>query len=114
KEARRLLAGRSAVLIGGVCRRDAREVLRSALGLKELTWVETREHQSIGAFESVVARPDGALVLLAIPWANPAVGGVEQFCHRHGKPLVRLPGGYSPNQVAAQILAQCSGQLGGG
>jgi hypothetical protein len=36
---------------------------------------------------------------------------VRQFCERHDKPLVRLPGGYSPNQVAAQILAQCSGKL---
>ena len=24
----------------------------------------------------------------------------RQFCDRHDKPLVRLPGGYSPNQVA--------------
>jgi len=37
---------------------------------------------------------------------------VKGFCKRYGKALVRLPGGYNPNQVAAQILAQCSGQLG--
>ena len=39
------------------------------------------------------------------------MSAVKQFCDRHGKPLVRLPAGYNPNQVAAQILAQCSGQL---
>ena len=36
---------------------------------------------------------------------------MKQFCDRYGKPLVRLPGGYNPNQIAAQILAQCSGHL---
>jgi hypothetical protein len=113
KEARRLLGGRSVVLIGGICRREAQAALKTALGLKELTWIETREHQSIGAFEPAVARPDVALVVLAIRWSSHSFGDVKQFCDRHGKPLVRLPGGYSPNQVAAQILAQCSEQLAG-
>ena len=35
-EARRLLGGRSIVLIGGMCRPEAREALREALGLGEL------------------------------------------------------------------------------
>jgi len=114
REARRLLGGRSAVLIGGGRRRDAQRGLTEALGLKELVWLETREHQSISAFEAVVARPDVAVVLLAIRWSSHSFGDVKQFCDRHGKPLVRLPGGYNPNQVAAQILAQCSEQLGAG
>jgi hypothetical protein len=113
KEARRLLGGRSIALIGGICRRESQEALETALGLKELIWIETREHQSIATFEPAIARPDLALVLLAIRWSSHAFGDVKQFCERYGKPLVRLPGGYSPNQVAAQILAQCSGQLGG-
>ena len=85
--------------------------LKAALGLKDLIWIETKEHQSIGAFEAAIARPDVALVLLAIRWSSHAFGDVKQFCDRHGKPLVRLPGGYNPNQVAAQILSQCSEQL---
>jgi hypothetical protein len=113
KEVRRLLGGRCVVLIGGICRREAQQALERALGLEELTWIETKEHQSIGAFEASIARPDVALVLLAIRWSSHAFGDVKQFCDRHGKPLVRLPGGYSPNQVAAQILAQGSEQLGG-
>jgi hypothetical protein len=114
REARRLLGGRSVVLIGGICRREAQEALRTALGLKELVWIEAKEHQSIGAFEPSIARPDVALVLLAIRWSSHAFGDVKQFCDRYGKPLVRLPGGYNPNQVAAQVLAQCSEQLRGG
>ena len=114
REAARLLSGRSVVLIGGVRRPEAQGVLRAALGLEDLVWIETREHQSIRGFEATIARPDVALVLLAIRWSSHAFGDVAQFCDRHGKPLVRLPGGYSPNQVAAQILAQCSAQLRGG
>ena len=63
----------------------------------------------------VGAGPTG--LVLAIELARRFVihsfGDVKQFCDRHGKPLVRLPGGYSVNQVAAQVLSQCSGQLGG-
>jgi hypothetical protein len=111
REAARLLSGRSIVLIGGLRRPESQRSLKAALGLAELVWVETKEHQSIQAFEPIVARPDVALVLLAIRWSSHAFGDVKRYCDRHGKPLVRLPGGYSPNQVAAQILAQASGQL---
>jgi hypothetical protein len=114
KEAARLLSGRSAVLIGGVRRREAQASLTKSLGLKELIWIETKEHQSIDAFEPIIARGDVALVLLAIRWSSHAFGDVRQFCVQHGKRLVRLPGGYGPNQVAAQILSQCSDWLGGG
>jgi hypothetical protein len=112
-EAARLLRGRSIVLIGGIRRREGQESLRRALGLSELIWIETKEHQSIDSFEPMIARADVALVLLAIRWSSHAFGDVRLFCDRHNKPLVRLPGGYSPNQVAAQILAQCSGKLEG-
>jgi hypothetical protein len=111
REAARLLSGRSIVLIGGLRRPDSQRSLKAALGLAELVWVETKEHQSIAAFEPIIARPEVALVLLAIRWSSHSFGDVKRYCDRHGKPLVRLPGGYGPNQVAAQILAQASGQL---
>jgi hypothetical protein len=111
KEAARLLGGKSVVLIGGNRRREAQESLRQALGLKDLVWIETKEHQAVDAFEPLIARTDVALVLLAIRWSSHAFGDVKQLCDRHGKLLVRLPGGYNPNQVAAQILSQSSAQL---
>jgi hypothetical protein len=113
QEAARLLSGRSVVLIGGTRRPESQDALRTALGLQEVIWIETREHQSIGPFESFIARQDVALVLLAIRWSSHSFGDVKQFCDRYNKPLVRLPAGYHPNQVAAQILAQCSEQLRG-
>ncbi|HEX8204028.1 MAG TPA: hypothetical protein VF590_26365, partial [Isosphaeraceae bacterium] len=112
-EAARLLAGRRVVLIGGIRHPGAQEALEAALNLAELIWIETKEHQSIRAFEPAIARPDVALVLLAIRWSSHAFGDVKQYCDRHGTPLVRLPGGYGPHQVAAQILAQASTQLAG-
>jgi hypothetical protein len=111
EEAARLVQGRSIVLIGGIRRRGGQDALRQALRLSELIWIETKEHQSIVSFEPIIARSDVALVLLAIRWSSHAFGDVRLFCDRHAKPLVRLPGGYSPNQVAAQIIDQCSGKL---
>ncbi len=113
QQAARLLSGRSVVLIGGIRRPAVQKMLRAALGLDDLIWIETKEHQSIGRFEPVVARADVALVLLAIRWSSHAFGDVKQFCDQYGKPLVRLPAGYSPNQVAAQIITQAASQLGG-
>jgi hypothetical protein len=110
-EVARLLAGKSLVLIGGIRRRDAEESLRKAFALDSMVWIETREHESYEGFEAPIARPEVVLVLLAIRWSSHGFGEVKHLCERHGKPLVRLPGGYGPNQVAAQILAQCGHRL---
>ena len=111
REVARLLNGRSMVLIGGDRRPASCRALQDAFQLRELTWIETREHESIASFESSIARPDVAVVVLAIRWSSHSFGEVREFCDRHAKPLVRLPGGYNPNQVAAQILSQCSERL---
>lgn len=110
-EVARLLAGKSLILIGGVRRPDAHKALKEAFGLDDLVWFETREHESIDVFEPYIARPSIALALLAIRWSSHSFGDVKRFCDLHGKPLVHLPAGYNPNQVAAQILAQCSARL---
>jgi predicted dinucleotide-binding enzyme len=99
------------VLIGGSRRPSSQETLKAAFGLNELLWIETREHQSLEGFEPYVARPDVAVVLLAIRWSSHSFGEVKQYCDRYGKPLVRLPGGYNVNQVARQLLSQCSDRL---
>ena len=99
------------VLIGGRRTPEAVQALKKAFRLSEVMWVETKEHESIKRFESYVARPEVAVVLLAIRWASHAFGQIGGFCDRHGKPLVRLPGGFNPNQVATQIMSQCSGRL---
>jgi hypothetical protein len=106
-----MLAGRAVILIGGDRRPHAAEALERAFQLSELIWIDTRAHESISGFEPYVARPEVAMVLLAIRWSSHSYGEVQDFCRQYGKPLVRLPGGYNPRQVAAQILQQGSQRL---
>ncbi len=111
QEVARLLQGRAMVLIGGERRPASDQALKEAFRLEELVWIEAREHQSISTFEPAISRPEVAVVLLAIRWSSHSFGEVREFCEQYGKHLVRLPGGYNPNQVAAQIMTQCSERL---
>jgi len=108
REVAELLTGRSVVLIGGDRRNGSSQALKDAFGLRELFWIETREHQSTDVFAPFVAKPEVDLVLLAIRWSSHSYGDVRELCERHRKAFARLPGGYNPNQVAAQIMNQCS------
>jgi hypothetical protein len=111
REAAALLRGRTVALIGGVPRVDAQIRLKRDLELEELIWVETRAHQSTSPFEPVISRPEVNIVLLAIRWASHSFSEIDTLCARLEKPLVRLPRGYNPSEVARQILAQASGKL---
>ena len=106
-----LMAGKTAIIIGGDRRPHAAAALEKAFQLAELIWIDTRAHESVSSFEPYVARPEVCLVLLAIRWSSHSYGEVQDFCRQHNKPLVRLPGGYNPNQVASQILDQGSDRL---
>jgi hypothetical protein len=110
-EVARLLRGRSMVLIGGERRPGSYEALKNAFQLQELFWIETREHETVSKCEPYIARPEVAVVVLAIRWSSHSHGEAQSFCDKYGKPFVRLPGGYNPNQVAMQILSQCSERL---
>jgi hypothetical protein len=111
REVAALLNGRTVILLGGDRRPHAHDSLKEAFGLKELIWIETREHESLAGFIPYVARPEVAVVLLAIRWASHSYGEIKKCCEEYGKPMVRLPGGYNANQVAMQIAQQCSSQL---
>ncbi len=104
---RKFLEGTSLVMIGGDCRDHAQEAIKKAFALKEVDWVKSRAHQSVERFRPHIMREDVQVVLLIIRWASHGWGDIKQLCDRHGKLFVRLPGGYSPNQVADQIMAQC-------
>lgn len=110
-EVRRLLAGRAIVLIGGLVRPDNKASLVRAFDLDDVLWISTDDHASVSIFEAPIARPEVAVVLLAIRWSSHSYGDVQAYCDRYGKLLVRLPGGYNPNQVAHQILTQVGERL---
>ena len=107
----RLLRGRRVVLIGGEPRPASKVALERAFGLSELDWLSAPAHSSFWSFEPAIARPDTAVVLLMIRWSSHSFGEVRSICERFGKPLVRLPGGYNPAQVAHQVMQQCGEQL---
>jgi hypothetical protein len=111
---RRLLAGRSVLLIGGDVREAHRQRLGTVLGA-EVHWPRTSENKpDLPALEPWIARPDVVAVLLLIRWIRHALGDVATLCQRYDKPLVRLPAGYNPSQVCAAILDQGERRLGGG
>ncbi|MDB5312140.1 MAG: hypothetical protein JWO38_6342, partial [Gemmataceae bacterium] len=106
-----LLRGREVVLIGGQARPAHKAALMRAFGLADVRWLCTPDHTSFTVFEPDVARPEVAVVLLAIRWSNHDYDGVRAYCEAYGKPLVRLPGGYNANQVAHHILSQAGDRL---
>jgi len=105
------LEGRTVVLIGGDCRPERKKAIEQSFRLSELVWIETSPGMSVSRFEKSVARPDVVVVLLAIRWASHGHGDVQEDCDKYGKPLVRLPGGLGVNQIAEQIIRQCSERL---
>jgi hypothetical protein len=106
-----LLRGREVVLIGGVERPTSGRAIEHAFGLTRLNWISTRPHESVTIFEPAVARPETAVVLLAIRWSSHSYGDVKDYCEKYGKPIVYLTGGYNPNQIAHQILDQVGDRL---
>lgn len=110
-EAASLLEGGVVVLIGGQRRPQSQQALERELKLAELRWIPAAHSQSHFAFEPAVARPDTVLVILAIRWSAHSFENVKSLCDTYGKPFVRLPGGYSPNQVSRQILEQAGETL---
>jgi hypothetical protein len=106
------LNGKSGVLIGGACRPRAKLGLEKAFRLTVLDWIEGRGvGRAFKKFKAYIARPDVAVVLLAIRWSSHSFGKVKKYCDKYGKPIVWLPAGYNPNQVAHQILIQCGDRL---
>ncbi|OWK43472.1 hypothetical protein FRUB_03071 [Fimbriiglobus ruber] len=110
-EVARLLRGQELVLIGGQARPQHRAALMRALGVGDVRWLSTPDHTSFTVFEPDIARPEVAVVVLAIRWSNHSYSEVQQFCAKYDKPLVRLPRGYNANQVAHEILSQAGDRL---
>ena len=92
-------------------RGPAVNALEKAFGLSNVDWIATKPHESYTGFESHIARPDVALVLLTIRFSSHSFSETQEYCRKYKKPLVRLPGGYNPNQVAKQIMSQCGRRL---
>lgn len=103
------LRDRTAVLIGGYLREaDKREIERT-FGLTELVWIQPA--CDLGEVERAIANPDTAAVFYAVRWAGHDFPDIRRLCAVYAKRLVRLPGGYSANAIAGQMLAQPDSSL---
>jgi hypothetical protein len=108
---RRFLGGTSLVLIGGESRDYAEQAIKEAFGLEEVVWLDWREHQSTERFKPYITRSNVRVVALLIRWSSHSYGELKRYCDRYGKLFVRLRSGYSPNQFANRIMAQCGDLL---
>ncbi len=108
---REWLRGKSVMMIGGERRPQRQAAIERAFELEELVWESTRPHTSLSAFKPTIARPEIAVVLLAIRWCSHAYSELDSSCQEHDKPLVRLPAGTNANQIAHQILQQIGDRL---
>lgn len=107
------LEGKELTIIGGELRDDARQRVIRAFGLNDCHWVATNPHDSYKEFRPFIERPAVKVVLLVIGLTSYSFGNASALCVKVGKPFVRLPAGYGVNQIAHQIMVQCSNRLGG-
>lgn len=104
---RKFLQKRGMLLLGGIPRPFARESIASAFGLRQLVWPEIHESDPPSLVEPLIAQAETAVVLLAIRWIRYRYTEfVPRTCAKFGKAFVRLPTGYSSNQIAHQIVRQ--------
>lgn len=108
----RLLSGRVVLLIGGEVKPVRRDAIERAFGLRELRWIGANMNDSsTNLFEPQLRRPETALVIRMVRFTRTNHGEILDLCKRYGRPFVNLPGGYSVNQLASQILMQAGDQL---
>jgi len=111
RRAASLLRGTEAVIIGGERRVEAERALCDAFGLAELTWFTLSDDPTLGELERVISRPQVSVVIQLIRWSRHRHGDAADLAEEHGKPFVRVPGGYNANALARAILDQASERL---
>ena len=111
---RAAIRGCAVVLVGGERRPDAEARIRDAFDLREVVWVSLGEHASSSPAQAPIHRADVKLVFVLVKLAgHQHVEDVSRFARDARKPVVRVPAGYNPEQLAAQALAQAIQQLEG-
>ena len=109
---REILKGKRVVMIGGDERPNRRLAIERAFELDELRWIATRPHERHDNIEPAIERADTDVVLLLIRWSSHSYGELRETCDRLDKPLVRMPGGYSPSAIAHEFIQQAGRRFG--
>jgi hypothetical protein len=109
---RQALRGSVVVLVGGDSRRHSKDAIEREFELAELKWISSKEHTSLTTFTPAIEDPETRLVMVMTRWSSHAYEDLQEIAERSGKVFVRLPRGYNPSQMAHEIAAQASEQLG--
>jgi hypothetical protein len=105
---RKLLEGRTLLLIGGDPQPRRIQAYLKAFNLAGVEWPETRHYQSNERLITLIERADVAVVAVAIRWASHSRSELRQVVQRAGKPWVVLERGLNPAQFASALIEQCS------
>jgi hypothetical protein len=108
RAARRRIAGKRLLLIGGDEREYTRNNLKSGLQLGSLRWLEVAPHAPHAPLRQAIASETVDAVALAIRWSSHSYSALVDVARQYGKPMIRLPAGLGVHQVAHQIVTQMS------
>lgn len=108
---RSLLQGGKIVMICGVCKPEARERIKKAFGLQEVLWESITFKESKYDFVPLIRTEGVRLVVLALKHCRTLTKELKPICNELGIPFLMLTAGYSPQQLAHRILAQCCVRL---
>lgn len=109
---RDMLRGSVLVIVGGERRQDAVDRLVEAFEIRGVEWIVLNEHTTAAPLHAPIARADVLVVAVLIKLTGHQHSDEAAAAARiAGKALVRIPAGYSPEQIAAQILEQASDRL---
>jgi len=109
---RELFDGGQIVVVGGEPRRDAIERMIDAFGLDRVEWPELTEHGSAEPMRAPISHPRTRLVVVLIKLTgHEHADRARDLARQAAVPLVHMPAGYNPEQIAAEVLNQASAQL---
>jgi hypothetical protein len=99
------IKNRSIVVVGGLLRETERTAILRAFELSSVEWI-TLPDQAV-ELPKLLERPEVALILYSVRWSpGDSFAEVQRQCGAVRKPVVRLPGNYSPNAIAQEIVKQ--------
>lgn len=111
-EARDLLKGSSVVVVGGERRPDAVDRLKEAFELDHVEWMALSEHGSAASLRAPISRRHTSLVIVLTKLTGHLhAEEARTYAREAGVPMVTMPAGYNPEQVAVQVLSQAADRL---
>lgn len=109
---REMLAGSRVVVLGGEELAHQRDRLSEAFALGDLDWISLREHASSAPLEAAIANPSTRVVIALVKLAgHQHIDDARRWSRQHNRAFVMVPGGFSPEQVAAAVLEQASERI---